>query len=137
MEEKQKKKKNFITQLPMRVSAGVAVVLMKLSDTVEAYANPDEDIFDFLKNGKSNGAFDKITETVKQTGFSFYNLLFVVGVFGLVIFTMILGISFAGTKNANKKSENKSHLPYIAIGGLFVFGAMSIIGLIKSIADKI
>lgn len=91
----------------------------------------------FLKEGTDNGAFSEITSAAKQTGFSFYNLLLVVGIIGVVCSLVVLGISFAFSKNANKKSENKSHLVDICIGALFIFGALTFIGLIKTIADKV
>lgn len=93
--------------------------------------------FDFLTDGTGNGAFNEITKTLKDTGASAYQLMMVVGAIGLVFSTIALGISIAATKNSSKKSENKSHLPAIAGGGMLVFGAIALVGLIQSIAQSL
>lgn len=90
--------------------------------------------FDFLTKGTGNGAFNDLTETVKDTGASAYSFMMVVGIIGLVFATVALGISIAFTKNATKKSENKSHLPAIAGGAMLIFGAIALIGLVQTIA---
>lgn len=92
------------------------------------------DSFGFLTEPGDGGAFRDITETVKKTGASAYNLMLVIGIIGLVLSTVVLGVSFSMTKNATKKSENKSHLPSIALGAILIFGAISLIGLVQTIA---
>lgn len=118
----------------------VASVISSFLNTSVAYAAPTptpDPTFDFLKKGSGSGAFDNLTKSAEETGASFYNFLLVIGVIGLVISTVALGISIAFSKNSSKKQENKSHLPAIAGGAVLVFGAISILGLIKTIADGI
>lgn len=117
------------------IALGVMVsgFVSNLFVATKAYASD----FDFLTDGTGNGAFSGVTETVKETGASAYSLMMVVGAIGLVFSLITLGISFAATKNSTKRSENKSHLPYIALGAVIVFGAISLLGLIQTVAQKI
>jgi len=114
--------------------------LTSLCDVVFASTtteDSEEGIFDFLTKGESNGAFDKITQTAKETGASGYKFMMVVGAIGLVFSVVTLGISIALTKNSAKRSESKDHIKYIALGAMLVFGAIALIGLVQSVATKI
>lgn len=108
-------------------------ILTNLLGGTVAYAKD----FEFLTKDSGNGAFSDLTDTVKETSASGYQLMMVIGGVGLILSTIVLGISFAYTKNSTKKSENKSHLPAIAGGAILIFGAVAIVGLLQSIATKI
>lgn len=138
MIRKTKALKRFLDAKLIRLSIASGIILTNLvQQTAVAKASSNKDVFDFLKDGKSNGAFDKINTTIEETGYSGYNLLMTIGVLGLVFSFIILGINYAFTKNSSKKSENKSQLGNICIAGIFIFGALTLAGLIKSITDKI
>ena len=100
---------------------------------VAAFANND---FSWLTDPtKGNDTFDDLTNTVKQTGNSLYQLVLAGSIVGLLIAIVLVGFAFFMTKNATKKDESKSHLLWVVIGGAIVFGAPSIIGLIYSIGQ--
>lgn len=94
---------------------------------------------DFLKNGSAgdNQTFNQITTTAQQTGYSGYKLFMVICIIGLALSGGALGLSIAVTHNTNKKSEKKAHLMDFCIGALIVFGILTIIGLIKGVADAL
>jgi len=78
---------------------------------------------------------DGVVNTVKKEGAGVYSLLMVIGIIGVICSLIVVGMSMAWNKNANKRDENKSQLVYIAIGSLFVFGAVSIAGGLKTIGS--
>lgn len=90
--------------------------------------------FDFLTSGNTNQTFDPLTTAVQQTGSSFYKLLMAIAVVGLMGSLILTGVQLATNKNPQKKEENKSHLIWIFIGGIIVFGAMFILSLVQMFA---
>lgn len=87
----------------------------------------------FLK-GNGNGAFDGLTDTVKETGASGMNLAMAVGIVALAIATIMAGATIA-FKKGQKREEGKESLSNIVIGGIIVFGAVGIVSLIAGIAS--
>lgn len=87
----------------------------------------------FLK-GNGNGAFDGLTETVKETGASGMNLAVAVGIVALAIATIMAGVTIA-FKKGQKREEGKESLSNIFLGGVIVFGAVGIVSLIAGIAS--
>ena len=132
------KKKHIIKSMKSKVlkavttaSLSTAFVLAKVEEKIFG----SDKTFEFLEKGPDNKTFETMTSTVKQTGRSLYQLLMAVGIIGLTIAVIFVGISFATNKNAAKREETKSHMMYIAIGAVIIFGAMSILGMFKSIGD--
>lgn len=89
----------------------------------------------FLKKG-GDGTFDELTENVKGAGTSFYQLILTIGVIGLILSILVAGMGFL-RQNANKREESKTGLIYIALGGIVIFGAMTILGILQTIGTNI
>lgn len=94
------------------------------------------DDFNFLKEGKGNGAFDGLTQTVKDTGRSGMNLMIAIGIVGIVFAIICAGLTLM-LKKGGKREEGKESLEYIAIGGIFVFGAIGIGAMIAGVGSSI
>lgn len=94
------------------------------------------DDFNFLKEGDGNGAFDGLTQTVKDTGRSGMNLMTAIGIVGIVFAIMCAGLTLM-LKKGGKREEGKESLEYIAIGGIFVFGAIGIGAMIAGVGSSI
>lgn len=94
------------------------------------------DDFNFLKEGKGNGAFDGLTQTVKDTGRSGMNLMTAIGIVGVVFAIICAGLTLM-LKKGGKREEGKESLEYIAIGGIFVFGAIGIGAMIAGVGSSI
>lgn len=98
----------------------------------------EDDVTKFLgKSGKSNDSFKKLDETVQKTGNSFYSLLRTIGIIGLVVSIISLGISLAVSKNATKREENKTHAMFVCLGGIIMFGVLSLVSILNGIGSKI
>lgn len=111
------------------VGAGVGALL----PTMSVYADTKENEWDFLKD-EGNGTFDSMTTTVKETGASGYKLIMAIGIVGLVFSIVITGLSLAANKSPQKRDENKTHLLWICAAGILIFGAMTFVGFLKTIA---
>lgn len=94
------------------------------------------DDFNFLKEGDGNGAFDGLTKTVKATGRSGMNLMTAIGIVGIVFAIICAGLTLM-LKKGGKREEGKESLEYIAIGGIFVFGAVGIGAMIAGVGSSI
>lgn len=94
------------------------------------------DDFNFLKEGDGNGAFDGLTQTVKDTGRSGMNLMTAIGIVGIVFAIICAGLTLM-LKKGGKREEGKESLEYIAIGGIFVFGAIGIGAMIAGVGSSI
>lgn len=114
------------------VGAGVGALL----PTMSVYADTKGNEWDFL-NGDGNGTFDSVTDTVKQTGASAYKLILVIGIICLVGSIILTGASLSLNKSSQKRDENKTHLLYIGAGGILIFGSLTIVALIKTIAASL
>lgn len=99
-------------------------------------ANADFD-FSFLQESipEEEDMLKDVTEKAKNVGRSAVNLISVIAIICLVIAILLLGLSFAISKNPQIREENKRHLIWILIGGVFVFGVFGILGLIQGIAQ--
>ena len=87
--------------------------------------------------GEGNGAFDKLEKQVQETGNSAYRLFLAIGVVGLVLSIVICGLSIVVSGGGNKRSEKLGWLLWIGIGGVVIFGAMSIVSVLQSIGGNI
>lgn len=96
----------------------------------------EADDFNFLKEGDGNGAFDGLTQTVKDTGRSGMNLMTAIGIVGIVFAIICAGLTLM-LKKGGKREEGKESLEYIAIGGIFVFGAIGIGAMIAGVGSSI
>lgn len=120
---------------------GAGVVLTGSPVTVFA-ADPDpapapktDTDFSFLE-GKGNGAFDKMTTAVKNTGASGVQFLRVVGTIVLVVSIIIIGYGFM-LKKGSKLDESKEKVVNVVIGAAFVFGALSIAAMCAGFGTSI
>lgn len=91
--------------------------------------------FSFLE-GKGNGAFDKMTTAVKNTGASGVQFLRVVGIIVLVVSIIIIGYGFM-LKKGSKLDESKEKVVNVVIGAAFVFGALSIAAMCAGFGTSI
>ena len=87
--------------------------------------------------GEGNGAFSKLEQQVKETGNSAYRLFLAIGVVGLVLSIVICGLSIVVAGGGSKRSEKLGWLLWIGIGGIVIFGAMSIVSVLQSIGGNI
>lgn len=118
---------------------GAGVVLTGSPVTVFAADSdpaPKKDTdFTFLE-GKGNGAFDKMTTAVKDTGASGVQFLRVVGIIVLVVSIIIIGYGFM-LKKGSKLDESKEKVVNVVIGAAFVFGALSIAAMVAGFGSSI
>ena len=87
--------------------------------------------------GEGNGAFESLEKQVQETGNSAYRLFLAIGVVGLVLSIVICGLSIVVSGGGNKRSEKLGWLLWIGIGGVVIFGAMSIVSVLQSIGGNI
>lgn len=87
--------------------------------------------------GTGNNTFDELTNTVQETGNSMYKLVMAVGVVGVLLAVVICGLLIAVGTNANKRSEHIGHLVMIMVGGILIFGAVAIVGMLQTIGGNI
>lgn len=114
------------------VTGGPVTALAKPQGSTQQSTQSTPDM-SFLK-GNGNGAFDGLTETVKETGASGMNLAVAVGIVALAIATIMAGVTIA-FKKGQKREEGKESLSNIFLGGVIVFGAVGIVSLIAGIAS--
>jgi hypothetical protein len=86
---------------------------------------------------EGNGAFEKLEEQVKDTGNSAYRLFLAIGVVGLVLSIVICGLSIVVSGGGSKRSEKIGWLLWIGLGGIVIFGAMSLVSVLQSIGGNI
>ncbi len=105
-------------------------VLAGDSSTEKSSQNSDVGEFDFLKEGADdNGAFDKATKAIQETGRSGVKLLQAVGAISLIVAIITVGICFM-LKKGSKLEEGKERIVNIVIGGACVFGVFGIAAMI-------
>lgn len=129
-EVKMKHKKKIYT-----VMTGINTLICSGLIKLKIYASEGYDL-DWITT-ENNNTFDDLTETVKATGGSLYTLLMSIGVIGLLASLIICGVLIAIGSNANKRSEHLAHLVFIMLGGVVIFGAMAMIGLMQSIGGNL
>lgn len=145
MKEKLKAVVDCTTKMLWRVRYGLSGLIlsmtvmtqqlcMKAAPKAKATATPaNENEFDFLKNGSSNGAFDKMTSVTQQTGVSLLKFVKTFGIVSIAIATLLCAISYGFSKSPQVKEGNKSWALQILISATVVFGVFGIISLVASI----
>lgn len=93
---------------------------------------------DVLQNGDSKGGiFAELISKVVTVGSDAYTLVTTCCVILLLLCVAVVGISFSATKSGAKREDNKSWVFWMAVGGIFVFGAGTIVELIAAIVQSI
>lgn len=122
----------------IKLKAGLAVIAVmnlpvtqvfagdkKKSDPTKPDSTSTNDL-SFLTDGtKGNGAFDKATKAVQQTGISGITFVKTACLVGAVIAIIICGFKIAASKG-NTKEEGKSGLLWAVIGVAVIVAAVSI-----------
>lgn len=125
----------------IKLKAGLAVIAVmnlpvtqvfagdkKKSDHTKPDSTSTNDL-SFLTDGtKGNGAFDKATKAVQQTGISGLTFVRTACLVGAVIAIIICGFKIAASKG-NTKEEGKSGLLWAVIGIAVIVAAVSIAGM--------
>ena len=132
-------KKVTISKAIKGVSAAASAIYYGGADMLVAHASGVDSTIDWLTDAAnaSSSALNGLTNTVKTEGAGAYQLILVIGIIGLLISIVVLGLSFAIGKNANKRDDNKTQLVYIAVGGIILFGAGALVGGLKTIGSGI
>lgn len=136
------KKKGLLEKIKnIKLKAGLAVIAVmnlpvtqvfagdkKKSDPTKPDSTSTNDL-SFLTDGtKGNGAFDKATKAVQQTGISGITFVRTACLVGAVIAIIICGFKIAASKG-NTKEEGKSGLLWAVIGIAVIIAAVSIAGM--------
>ena len=125
----------------IKLKAGLAVIAVmnlpvtqvfagdkKKSDTTKPDSTSTHDL-SFLTDGtKGNGAFDKATKAVQQTGISGITFVRTACLVGAVIAIIICGFKIAASKGSTKE-DGKSGLLWAVIGIAIIVAAVSIAGM--------
>ena len=125
----------------IKLKAGLAVIAVmnlpvtqvfagdkKKSDPTKPDSTSTNDL-SFLTDGtKGNGAFDKATKAVQQTGISGLTFVRTACLVGAVIAIIICGFKIAASKG-NTKEEGKFGLLWAVIGIAVIVAAVSIAGM--------
>jgi hypothetical protein len=130
-----KQVKEGLSKLGFAIRGGLPMVMLYASNLV-AHAKEGDYDFSWIETS-DNAAFDDLTQTVKETGGSAYKLVMAIGVVGVLLSIVISGLCIALGRNANKRSENITTLLYVGIGGIVIFGAMAILGILQSIGGNL
>ena len=100
----------------------------KKSDPTKPDSTSTNDL-SFLTDGtKGNGAFDKATKAVQQTGISEITFVRTACLVGAVIAIIICGFKIAASKGSTKE-DGKSGLLWAVIGIAIIVAAVSIAGM--------
>lgn len=125
----------------IKLKAGLAVIAVmnlpvtqvfagdkKKSDPTKPDSTSTNDL-SFLTDGtKGNGAFDKATKAVQQTGISGIAFVRTACLVGAVIAIIICGFKIAASKGSTKE-DGKSGLLWAVIGIAIIVAAVSIAGM--------
>ena len=125
----------------IKLKAGLAVIAVmnlpvtqvfarnkKKSDPTKPDSTSTNDL-SFLTDGtKGNGAFDKATKAVQQTGISGITFVRTACLVGAVIAIIICGFKIAASKGSTKE-DGKSGLLWAVIGIAIIVAAVSIAGM--------
>lgn len=119
----------------IKLKAGLAVIAVMNLPVTQVFAAGDKKKSDstndlsFLTDGtKGNGAFDKATKAVKQTGISGITFVRTACLVGAVIAIIICGFKIAASKGSTKE-DGKSGLLWAVIGIAIIVAAVSIAGM--------
>ena len=136
------KKKGLLEKIKnIKLKAGLAVIAVmnlpvtqvfagdkKKSETTKPDSTSTNDL-SFLTDGtKGNGAFDKATKAVQQTGISGITFVRTACLVGAVIAIIICGFKIAASKGSTKE-DGKSGLLWAVIGIAIIVAAVSIAGM--------
>ena len=117
--------------------SGALVAGVNSTNTLAATPKPvDADDYTFFQ-GKSNGIFDGVTNTVRETGASAYGLIMSIGVICILVGLAIGLVGVAVHKDRQKKMENKEHIGWAIFAGGFLFAIPGIIALLYGIGKTI
>lgn len=121
--------------------AGAATMLIAWASLgMTAYAKEDtpkkKDPFGFVE-GKDNGMFDDLIETVEKTGASANKLMMALGAVSAVLALGGVGLMIMLIKNSNKREENKSWLMAIVAGAMMLFGSASFAGILYQMGQSV
>lgn len=130
------KKKGLLEKIKnIKLKAGLAVVAVMNLPVTQVFAAGDEKKSDstndlsFLTDGsKGNGAFDKATKAVQETGISGITFVRTACLVGAVIAIIICGFKIAASKGSTKE-DGKSGLLWAVIGIAIIVAAVSIAGM--------
>lgn len=137
-ETKGNKNKRGLTRRFFAIMVCVLSIVLMPGTSLCVQAEGAGDVYDLdWLGGAGNDTFDELTTTVKETGNSMYKLVMAVGVVGVLLSVIICGLLIAVGTNANKRSEHIGHLVMIMVGGILIFGAVSIIGMLQTIGGNI
>ena len=121
----------------IKLKAGLAVIAVMNLPVTQVFAAGDKKKPDptstndlsFLTDGtKGNGAFDKATKAVQQTGISGITFVRTACLVGAVIAIIICGFKIAASKGSTKE-DGKSGLLWAVIGIAIIVAAVSIAGM--------
>lgn len=90
---------------------------------------------DFLKS-QGNGAFDGVTNQVKDTAASFTNLVYIIAV-ALVVITLLIGFAILGLGDAKKRAEAKDKIIWVCIAAFGVGATTVIVGKLIEAGGKL
>lgn len=121
----------------IKLKAGLAVIAVMNLPVTQVFAAGDKKKSDststndlsFLTDGtKGNGAFDKATKAVQQTGISGITFVRTACLVGAVFAIIICGFKIAASKGSTKE-DGKSGLLWAVIGIAIIVAAISIAGM--------
>ena len=87
--------------------------------------------------GEGNGAFAEMEKMVQETGNSAFNLFMAIGIVGILLSLILCGLGIAFSGGGQNRSQKLGWLLWIGLGGIVIFGATSIIGVLQSIGGNI
>ena len=131
-------------ELLKKIAAGGTAAVMMVGSQLTAFASGESESgaktqpdysYDWIKES-GNGTFDSLTGTVKETGGSFYPLLMAIGVVGLLAIIIICGIKLAAA-GSGKRAEAIEQMVWVFVGGIIIFGSVSIIGIVGTIGANL
>lgn len=120
----------------IKLKAGLAVIAVMNLPVTQVFAGDKKksdststNDLSFLTDGtKGNGAFDKATKAVQQTGISGITFVRTACLVGAVIAIIICGFKIAASKGSTKE-DGKSGLLWAVIGIAIIVAAVSIAGM--------
>lgn len=131
-------------ELMKKITAGGTAAVMMVGSQLTVFASgkpesgaktqPDYS-YDWITDG-GNGTFDSLTNTVKQTGGSFYQLLMAIGVIGLMAIIIICALRLAAA-GSGKRAEALEQIIWVVVAGVILFGVVSIIGIVGTIGANL
>lgn len=119
------KKKGLLEKIKnIKLKAGLAVFAVMNLPVTQVFAAGND--LSFLTDGsKGNGAFDKATKAVQETGISGITFVRTTCLVGAVIAIIICGFKIAASKGSTKE-DGKSGLLWAVIGVAVIVAAVSI-----------